>query len=185
MKLLKTSLFFLTIIGLIACFQKTTSEQSIENKSLDELSSEVGSDAARLLKKMADPNDSTPLIRIIDDLMSANKTVGRNVYTSLRNKGFGTIVDSKGQSLRDKLDEISANSRQMIDDDSTVDEATEYFDTEIKRILDDSTKDEELISAITKFEKDVNRDWYPESTTEKAERPSNTKETLRDLKKNK
>lgn len=136
----------------------------ITSKSLDKLASEVGDDAARLLKKLADPNDVTPITRIIDDLMSVNKTVGRNVYTQLRNH-LDTIVDGTGKSLRDKLDEISANSKQMIQDGSTVDEAAEYFETETKRILDDSTADEELVSAITKYEKDVNRDWFPASTT--------------------
>ena len=134
----------------------------VTSKSVDKLASEVGDDAAKLLKKLVDPNDTTPIIGIIDDLMSVNKTVGRNVYTQLRNH-LDTIVDSTGKSLRDKLDEISANSKKMIQDGSTVDEAAEYFETEIKRILDDSTADEELVSAISKYEKDVNRDWFPSS----------------------
>ena len=132
----------------------------ITSKTVDKLATEVGGDAARLLKKLADPNDTTPIIKIIDDLMVANKTVGRNVYVQLRNH-LDTIVDSSGKSLRDKLDEISTNSKKMIDDGKTVDEAAEYFETEMKRILDDSTADEELISAITKYEKDINRDWFP------------------------
>jgi hypothetical protein len=136
----------------------------ITSKSLDKLSSEVGADAARLLKKLTDPNDSTPIMTIIDDLMSVNKAVGRNVYTQLRNH-LDTIVDSSGKSLKEKLDEIGSNSKQMIEDGSTVDVAAEYFDTEIKRILDDSTNDDELISAISKYEKDVNRDWFPSSRT--------------------
>ena len=132
----------------------------ITSKTVDKLATEVGGDAARLLKKLADPNDTTPIIKIIDDLMVANKTVGRNVYLQLRNH-LDTFVDSTGKSLRDKLDEISANSKQMIQDGSTVDEAAEYFENETRRILDDSTADEELISAITKYEKDINRDWFP------------------------
>ena len=145
----------------------------ITSKSVDVLSREVGADAARLLKKLADPNDTTPIITIIDDLMSANKTVGRNVYTQLRNH-LDTIVDGTGKSLRDKLDEISAKSKQMIQDGSTVDEAAEYFETETKRILDDSTDDEELISTITKYEKDINRDWFPATTSSRTAGDTNT-----------
>ena len=145
----------------------------VTSKSLDKLASEVGDDAARLLKKLVDPNDTTPIIGIIDDLMSVNKTVGRNVYTQLRNH-LDTIVDSTGKSLRDKLDEISANSKKMIQDGSTVDEAAEYFETEIKRILNDSTADEELVSAISKYEKDVNRDWFPSSANSRASTTTNS-----------
>jgi hypothetical protein len=138
----------------------------VTSKPPNKLASEVGDDAARLLKKLVDPNDTTPIIGIIDDLMSVNKTVGRNVYTQLRNH-LDTIVDSTGKSLRDKLNKISANSKKMIQDGYTVDEAAEYFETEMKRILDDSTTDGDLVSAISKYEKDFNREWFPSSANKK------------------
>jgi len=153
----------LLFVGFLISCSSTSSNDGLEGVE-GENDFRNGGDAARLLKKLADPNDTTPIIKIIDDLMVANKTVGRNVYLKLRNH-LDTFVDSTGKSLRDKLDEISANSKQMIQDGSTVDEAAEYFETEMKRILDDSTADEELISAITKYEKDINRDWFPTPLT--------------------
>ena len=142
--------FFVTVIA------------SKEEKRLEVTALKENEEIVALLKA----SNATPIARILDSLMSVNKTVGRNVYIQIRNR-LDTIVDSTGESLRDKLDKISAISQQMIQDGYTVDEAAEYFETETKRILDDSTADQELVSAIIKYEKDVNRGWFPKSKTSK------------------
>lgn len=136
----------------------------ISTKSVDELALEVGEEAAKLLKKLADPNDTTPLTRLMNDLFKANKPVARNVYSQLR-KAFDSFPDSQGITLNAKLDDISTMAEEMITNGSSVDEAAEYFDTEVRRLVNDSTTDDDLIETIIKFERDSNRAWYPSSRT--------------------
>ena len=116
-------------------------------RALDGSMIKIGKESAVILKKLGDPNNTEPVLKLIDDIYKINPTVGKFVYTTFRN-----AIKKEAPNFIGDLDLVVRETKKLIDDNK-IEEATEYFNTEI-RMMNSSIPDitDDFVDNLIKLE---------------------------------